>query len=197
MPLDPNPTPAPPQPTGGLSEAVSLKAENIQLKAQLDQLVTAGKAAAVDSAITQSLSGFDLHPGAASQIAALMRNDATVHQDGAQWVVCGPGMTPIADHVKATLARPEYQHFLRGDAAPAPAAPAGPQPSAVADRQALAEKGLAAWVDAHAAQQRAATQADPRRDMSQPFGLPRPAYRTPGQQDAGRLDSSRGRYRGP
>jgi hypothetical protein len=76
-------------------------------------------------AVSAALGGYDLNPGAADQIAFLMKNEVQVVEDGGgRKVAIGPGFRPVGEVIKERLSKPEYAHFLRGGSL----APAGPQP---------------------------------------------------------------------
>jgi hypothetical protein len=167
------------------TDIVEVLAENERLKSQLNQLSSAGKEAAIDSAITQSLAGYDLNPGAGAQLTMLLRQDAAVHEEGGRFIVTGPGLRPVPDMVRDQLAKPEFSHFLRQQPAAA-TAPVVTVPQTWEERSALAQQGVTAWVDVHAAARQAAPAADPRKDMSVPFGLGGRQSATPQMRDAGR-----------
>jgi len=129
---------------------------------------------ALDNELTRALSSHPLLPGSAEQLTAILRSQLQVEAQGDSYVVRTPAFVPAADHVSATLAKPEFAHFLRpqgaggagaggANAAPTPAAnptPA-PQPKNFGEAIILQMAEIA----------KAKSAVDARYDMKQGFGL--------------------------
>jgi hypothetical protein len=143
---------------------------------ELDQVRVREQQAVVDGAIGAAIdnSGIPLASGAArQQLAELLRGEVSLINHGGQLVPAGPGLVPVAQHVKARLAQPEYQHFTASR-------PVAGQPGGLVPSPGDPEKSLGVRMIEHAQAQRAAQQApgrSPATDMSQRFGLGFPTSR--------------------
>jgi len=145
-----------------------LAAELNTAKQQLNQIAEAGRASAKSDALTQALAGVALQPGAREQLDQLIGKDLQVHTQDGRFHVTGPQLVPLQEHVRATLGKPEFAHFLKGGSTPAP----GPRINA--DGR---PAGVGDWIMAQGAAHRASQQGDPRTSMNLPFGLGRPVPR--------------------
>jgi len=99
---------------------------------QLTETKQKAAAVAATAALSRELSGYQLQPGAAEQIASLLGPELSASVEGDRVEVRTKSYQPVDTFVRETLARPEYGHFLRGGAAPAaPGRPAAPPAHAV------------------------------------------------------------------
>jgi hypothetical protein len=146
---------------------------------------------AIGAAVDQS--GVKLHPGARDQVVGLLRGQVSTLAHEGQSHVVGPGLRPLADHVKDQINSDAYAHFRVSGATPArpvadaraytPMAQLGAvlkpmtAPTGAGDSgygAAPVDRGQSAGIQImqQMAEQRAAQQSVPAAyDMSQSFGL--------------------------
>ena len=89
--------------------------------ARIRELESKQTAVAIDAALSTAVDevGANFAPGARSQFLELIRSETMLSPDGrGGQVVTGPGLAPVKEFVTATLARPEYGHFVKGGGAP-------------------------------------------------------------------------------
>ncbi|WP_422932053.1 hypothetical protein [Singulisphaera sp. PoT] len=103
----------------GEAEA-AVKAVRGQLETDLNAARTAtaevekrAKGYALRSELATILAGYSLNDGASTQLMTLLTPSLEVHPEGDGYVVRTGTYQSAADFVKATLARPDYAHFLR------------------------------------------------------------------------------------
>jgi hypothetical protein len=77
------------------------------------QIEDRAKRYALDGELSRVLASQPLVPGGADQLTQLWRNQFTVDAQGDSFAVRTPTFQTVQDFVAASLARPEYAHFLR------------------------------------------------------------------------------------
>jgi len=91
---------------------------------------------ALDAEVSRVLAGLPLVPGAPEQLTRLFRSEFQVDPQGDSFAVRTPQFQSVGDFVAATLAKPEYAHFVRaqnpggGTGGVSPASQASPTPAA-------------------------------------------------------------------
>jgi len=91
---------------------------------------------ALDAEVSRVLAGLPLVPGAPEQLTRLFRSEFQVDPQGDSFAVRTPQFQSVSDFVAATLAKPEYAHFVRaqnpggGTGGVSPASQASPTPAA-------------------------------------------------------------------
>lgn len=88
---------------------------------RIAELEGAQRTATQRQAISAALRKYELVPGGAEQLTALLEPVTAIAKgvDGRD-VVVGPGYTPIEGHVNDLLKKPEYAHYVRASGSPFP-----------------------------------------------------------------------------
>jgi len=145
----------------------------IHQQARINQLEAAERERSTSMALSSAIdaAGVTLNPGAREQLVTLLRSEVShVTTADGRLVPAGPGLKSLNDHVRETLAKPEWSHFARGG----PSAPAGQtRPAAGLLPEADPNETLGGRIIRAAAEQRASQAARPpaHSDLSQSFGL--------------------------
>jgi hypothetical protein len=87
----------------------ALKAE----RTKLAETEARAKRYALDGELARSLASFPLVAGGADQITRLIRDEFGVEAQGDTFVVRSKDFRGVHDFITATLAKPEYAHFIR------------------------------------------------------------------------------------
>jgi hypothetical protein len=151
-----------------------------RLKAETDQRLRTedrAKRYALDNELQKALAMHPLVPGTVDQLAAILRPQLQVEAQGDSYSVRTPAFVSAIDHVAATLAKPEFAHFLRpqgtGGTAGTGASQSAPTPSAnpapPAQPKNFGEAIILQMQDIAKNKQ----QVNPATDMSKGFGLGR------------------------
>jgi hypothetical protein len=123
---------------------------------------------AVSSELARALATQPIIPNAAPQLEALLSNELVADQAGDSFNVRTRDFRSVSDFVAAKLASPDFVHFRSDRQAAAPSSPATPNSQPPATPRTAGEF-FVAEAQANLA---SPAQADPSRDLSQPFGLP-------------------------
>ena len=81
--------------------------------ARIGDLERTFKATLRDKELTAALAGMPLVPGAAKQLTILLRDDLEVIEADGQFQIQSRSREPVVDFVRARLAEPEFEHFVR------------------------------------------------------------------------------------
>jgi hypothetical protein len=127
---------------------------------------------AISAALHTAMAGHEFASAAAGQqVHQLLGQRLSVHRDGGNLVVTGPGYEKANDWVKAELSRPEFAHFLRSGPAPRGQAPTVPGAAEPLPGETAGAFFVRQAVEARAARQ--ANPSNPNTDMSRSIGLRR------------------------
>jgi hypothetical protein len=131
---------------------------------------------ALDGEVSRVLASHPLVPGGAEQLTQLWRSQFTVQPEGDSFAVRTPTFQSVSDFVIASLAKPEYAHFIRaqnpggGTAGTTGAHQSAPTPAANLTAQPPADMNLSQAVILAMASQKKVMD-DPRLTPALGFGL--------------------------